>query len=365
MGYKERQKLYQDLRDIRGNHVIAYVTSLRPNIPVNMGRDVIDYIIKQIKQVPDEINEIDFLIISNGGDPIVALRVIGLLRERFEKINVLIPSVAYSAATVLSLGADKIVMHPYSHLGPVDPQITTKKQNPDGRDSYLRFSTEDISNYIDFFKEDASIKSEKYLTEIMKLLITDVSPIVIGLAKRSQKLSISLAEKLLSTHLKKPKEASRIANQLNSSYYHHGYTLSRDEAREIGLKIEDSNKKTEEILWKIWEDVSDEMKCEQPFDIVSEVMSDKVLNKKINSIPYIDIPSNTPEIIKEEIWKSVISNIQTTTANHVERNLNVAVIESEKIAFELIVYYNIIVWRDANFNLQFNVNQHTKGWEEK
>ena len=92
--------------------MIAYVTSIRPNLSCSMASDAVPFIINQINAIPSDKNEIDFLIISNGGDPITAQRIISILRERFEKIAVVVPYVALSAATVLSFGADEIVMHP-------------------------------------------------------------------------------------------------------------------------------------------------------------------------------------------------------------------------------------------------------------
>ncbi|MDR2943560.1 MAG: hypothetical protein LBU81_00460, partial [Methanosarcinales archaeon] len=76
-----------------------------------------------------------------------ALRIITILRERFEHISVVVPYVAFSAATILALGADEIIMHPYSNLGPVDPQLSIIKPNEYGQQAQLQFSSEDIRNY--------------------------------------------------------------------------------------------------------------------------------------------------------------------------------------------------------------------------
>ncbi len=124
MSYVTRKLLLQSISEKRNRPVITYVTSIRPNMSCNMAGDAIIPVIEQIELIPETAKEVDFLIISNGGDPITALRIMSLLRERFDRIAVLLPYVAYSAATILALGADEIVMHPYSNLGPVDPQLT-------------------------------------------------------------------------------------------------------------------------------------------------------------------------------------------------------------------------------------------------
>ena len=129
MSYTERKKLFEEFSAIRKHPMITYVTSIRPNLSVNMSSDSLPEIINIVNLIPEEVKAIDFMIISNGGDPITSLRIISILRERFEHITVIVPYVAYSAATILALGADDIMMHPFSNLGPVDPQLTIAKTN--------------------------------------------------------------------------------------------------------------------------------------------------------------------------------------------------------------------------------------------
>ena len=161
MSYQTRKTLFEQIENSRQRPLISYVTSIRPNLSGNMTGDSIDQIIAQIQKIPEDKKEIDFLIISNGGDPITALRIISILRERFNKISVLLPYVAYSAATILSLGADEIIMHPYSNLGPVDPQLTISRHADNGQASQLQFSSEDIRNYIRFLYKGIIIKHNK------------------------------------------------------------------------------------------------------------------------------------------------------------------------------------------------------------
>lgn len=82
-----------------------------------------------IQSILEEFKELDFIITSNGGNWIAVQRLISFLRERFNKITAMIPYVAYSAATILALGADEIIMHLFSNLGPVDPQLSFVKMD--------------------------------------------------------------------------------------------------------------------------------------------------------------------------------------------------------------------------------------------
>ena len=251
MGYEARKELYEQLEERRGHPVIAYVTSIRPGMSAQMAQDAIPYIIEQVDNVDRSIDVIDFLIVSNGGDPIVAQRIVSILRERFKHISVLVPYVAFSAATVLALGADEIVMHPYSNLGPVDPQLTVTRPNQQGQQSSIEFSTEDIRNYIDFVKNDFGITDQVSLTKALESLATEVGAIPMGSSKRSQQLSLSLSEKMLAAHMDDNGQAASIARALNSNFFHHGYAVSRAEAKEIGLQIEFPDAETEKLLWDI------------------------------------------------------------------------------------------------------------------
>ncbi len=56
--------------------------------------------------------------VTNSTETIVAY-----LRSKFENIEVIVPTFAMSAGTMISLAADKIIMGRQSQLGPIDPQM--------------------------------------------------------------------------------------------------------------------------------------------------------------------------------------------------------------------------------------------------
>lgn len=362
MGYTQRSQLFQQIEAIRERPLIAYVTSIRPGMSGQMAGDAIRPVIDQLELIPKDKNEIDFLIISNGGDPITAMRIIGLLRERFDSISVLLPYVAYSAATILSLGADEIVMHPYSNLGPVDPQITISHKNAEGRTENLQFGSEDIVNFIEFIKKDVGISDQQYLMSSVKPLIDEVGSLSIGNAKRGQRLSLSLSERMLSSHIGDPSKVSTIAKALNSSYYHHGYAVGRKEAEEIGLPITEPEAQLEKLLWEVWLDYESEMKCNTDFNVIKEILSDPNSASIVKSIPTIPIPANLPEPQKQAVYNQIVSRLAVSQQQALSIKLLVASIESvnKSTGFfnDIIIHY----WRDAGMNLKFNVTISGTGW---
>ena len=66
---------------------------------------------------------VDIFIVSNGGEVEATDRIVTMLRERFSTIRYIVPSNAYSAATLLSFSGDEILMGPQGTFGPIDPQM--------------------------------------------------------------------------------------------------------------------------------------------------------------------------------------------------------------------------------------------------
>ena len=77
----------------------------------------------------DESRGLDILIESPGGLGTVAESIADMLRLRFKSVRFVIPNMAKSAATILCLSGDEILMNEQSELGPIDPQIPQRMPN--------------------------------------------------------------------------------------------------------------------------------------------------------------------------------------------------------------------------------------------
>lgn len=73
----------------------------------------------------DVVGDIDLhlMLCSPGGDGEVAIRLARMAQAACDSFVVVVPEIAKSAATILTLGADEVIMGPTSDLGPIDPQI--------------------------------------------------------------------------------------------------------------------------------------------------------------------------------------------------------------------------------------------------
>jgi hypothetical protein len=73
--------------------------------------------------------QLAMILHSPGGDPTVVEKMVDVCRTHLsgnnKKFRIIVPNVAKSAATVMALGSDKILMGYCSELGPIDPQVQT------------------------------------------------------------------------------------------------------------------------------------------------------------------------------------------------------------------------------------------------
>ena len=362
MSYEQRLWIYKKIQEKRNRPLISYCTSLRPNASGQIAVDVISEFAKQISEVQRDQKEVDILIISYGGDPTVAWRIVSMLRERFDKIGILIPYAAYSAATLLALGADEILMHPFSNLGPVDPQLTYIKRGESGIEEKMQFGAEDLRHYLNFVKNDVGISDQEQLEKAFELVCRDVGSIPIGAAKRGSYLSLSMGEKLLSLHMNDQSKVKAISEALNKSFYHHGYPVGRKEAKEIGLPVVYPDEELEDLIWRIWRNVEDEMECNKPFEPLEIVLSDEKTAKIIGTVPQVQLPLNLPPQILQQTINNILKQIEVVQIEPIDYELLSALVESENCRSEYRIKGKISAIRLPNMNISVNVLKTEKGW---
>ncbi len=128
--YELRRACYQDIEAIRQRPLIVYAVQFPPPIappqvpvPISIDFEDIDGFVDLVESIDQEVNRIDVLIHSPGGSPEATERIVDLLRGRFQEVSFLVPHSAYSAATMLALSGEEIILLPSASLGPIDPQI--------------------------------------------------------------------------------------------------------------------------------------------------------------------------------------------------------------------------------------------------
>lgn len=361
MSYNERIEIYKRIEELRQRPLITYVTSLRPGAGGQMAADSIAEFTRQILAIPDS-NSVDVLIISNGGDPTVAWRISSMLRERFDTVGVLLPFTAYSAATLLALGANEIVMHPFSNLGPVDPQLTSSRPGEGQEPQVSQFGSEDLVHYLAFVKEDVGITDQKELQRSFEMLCQDVGAIPVGVAKRSAQLSMSLGRKLLNLHMDDPNEASSIAESLNKSFFHHGYPVGRSEAEKIGLPVIKPDPELEELLWNVWLSFEEEMECTQPFSPLEIVLSESNNADLLGPVSQVQLPANLPQQVMQQAYNNILQQINIVQITPADFELFHATVESKYCKSYFKTKGRISAVRQPDMNIALSIAEISKRW---
>ncbi len=177
---------------------------------------------------------IHLFIKSDGGSGQVSLRLVNLLRQYCRHLVALVPLECASAATMIALGCDRILMGPTAYLTAVDTSLNHALSPVDRDNERVSVSLDELNRVIRLWREQRGDQSENPYQSLFQ----HVHPLVIGAVDRAESLSIMLCRELLANHIADEATAERIAATLNSKYPSHSYPILLDEAVKIGLKAE-------------------------------------------------------------------------------------------------------------------------------
>jgi len=171
---------------------------------------------------------------SDGGSGQASLRMVNLLRQYTKHLTVLVPFECQSAATMLALGADRILMGPIAHLSAVDTSLTHDLSPIDRDNDRVSVSQDELQRVVGLWQRQTTTeKANPY-----DALFRHVHPLVIGAVDRASALSTKLCLEILSYHMSDLEKAQAISEVLNSGYPSHSYPITLREAQRIGLHTE-------------------------------------------------------------------------------------------------------------------------------
>lgn len=319
----ETQKIIKKIEELRGSKVVTYITSDRQG-PVNarVAMDIIPIISSQLRKI-GKTEKIDLILYSAGGDTMVPWRLVSMIREYCEHFSVIIPYKAHSAATMISLGADEIVMSDMSELSPIDPSTSNffnpvDPQNPQNR---IQISVEEVMSYFDLAKNKFGIKSDEELTKIFNKFVEStpsIHPLALGNVNRTHNLIKVLAKRLLKSHKEslKEDEIEKVIEFLTEKLYSHKYYIGRKEAREdLGIKsVVFADKELSDLMTDIYEEYNSVMNFTKIWNPEAEFSTGAM---KQYSIAYVESAelSNRFEINMQ--FNKIQQNVQQQTPNGV------------------------------------------------
>ncbi len=177
---------------------------------------------------------LDVVLHSPGGKPEAAESIVAILRNKFNPIRFIIPNIAKSAATMLALSGDEILMDPNAELGPIDPQFVV----PKGDGSTVVCPAQAIKDQFEL-ATDLLSKNPKNLPVWIPIL-QQYGPSLLKEADNAMALSQELVIKWLVTYMFAGDPEARGKAEKAAKYFS-DHNLFKTHSRRVGLKEIKSN----------------------------------------------------------------------------------------------------------------------------
>mgnify|MGYP001068745824 CR=1 FL=1 len=210
---------------------------------------------------PKDKTEIFALLHSNGGSASSTYKIANMIRSKCADLTIIVPQSAKSAATLMTLMADRIVMGQESELGPLDLPIEHPLQEGiflsalDGVNclEYLSSVAANMS-----FKLGLKIRQEVRLSRrdsieiatrfsrgFMEPIVSQLEPMVINMCYRSLHIAERYGKAILREGMFRnaddaEKKSESVIHKLVWEYPEHGFAICSREAKELGLNIVDA-----------------------------------------------------------------------------------------------------------------------------
>jgi hypothetical protein len=262
---ERRRGLIQRVEKATGRRMIIYAADPRkggiPGADVAMLPTDHTPLVDILDTIPRG-SSVDMLVESPGGLASVAEYISRILRERFDGVRFFVPHMAMSAATILVMSGDEILMDDRSSLGPIDPQIQRPNAIPYPAQSYL--------DYLDQVAEEEAKTGRLSLATLA--ILSRVTPADIQIALDATEEARLLVRSWLRNHMWRSlkdgngnpvplaeveRKAKDVAESLAShkKWLNHGKMLSRSDLLQVDpdLRIVDYSKlPNASDLWEIW-----------------------------------------------------------------------------------------------------------------
>lgn len=236
-----RRKYLRQLNELTGRGVILYATAWFESRPISPSRLQIGLpdmqgLMEAVSNIRER--ELDIILHSSGGSAEAAESMVEYIRERFDHVRVFVPIAAMSAATMIALSANELVMGQHSQLGPIDPQFIIS--TPEGERSAP------AKAILKQFEQAKSECTNPANVAAWIPILRTYGPGLLTQCEQSQKLASDMVAGWMQRYMfsgeeDAPKKSTEIAEWFADydSFRSHGRRIGRAQARERGVKVMD------------------------------------------------------------------------------------------------------------------------------
>ena len=310
---KERLDNYKKIEESRKSKLLVYITGDRPGMETQINNDILEFFVDHLDKL-GKPKKISLLLYTRGGNTLTAWSLTNLIRQFCDEFEVIIPSKAHSSGTLISLGANTIMMTKQATLGPIDPSLNSPLNpqdptQPNNTFAKIPVSVESIKGFFGLAQQDLKVKSQSDLSQLLNSLSDKVHPLVLGDVYRSRTQIRMLASKLLSKQMKDKKKIEKITSFLCGDSGSHDYTIYRREAHEeLGLNIEKPDDNFYKIIKETFDDIKKELELLTPFDAGVIIGASPSLNYSARRALIESIDGGTDVFLSEG---TLVKHVQT------------------------------------------------------
>jgi hypothetical protein len=211
-----------------------------------------------VLEAEDPSKPIDLIVLSPGGNGEAGYRIGHTFQQWAKKkgteFRVIIPLYAMSAATILALGANRLVMGLQSEIGPIDPQIPKYDR---ARQQLRYIPALSILDGLKLISEhiDKTTNISKFFEEIFRR--ESITLDEIGELERWRESGKQMGQTLLSGGMINDNKAARKTVETLTDYYkNYGYPIDAYEAASSQLNL--SVEHAAPNIWNVVKEIRDE-----------------------------------------------------------------------------------------------------------
>ncbi|MGD2126128.1 MAG: hypothetical protein PVG99_08620 [Desulfobacteraceae bacterium] len=270
MSKEKRLELIEWIQEKRNSYVITYILSDRPNVEGNISPDAVREMYNLLCELKpfDKKKELDLFICARRGDNAVPWQIAGMIRELFSRFNVIVPYKAHSAATMIALGADKIIMGERGELSPIDIAVTYPQNARElGLAEGVHVNMEDVTALISLLESIGKIREKQRIDAFLRTA-EKFPPLFLGSMNKAVEQAKTDCLKLLKSRKRRfgPRANKKIIRKLFSDFSSPHRCISRSEAiKELGLKQVKQDEELEPVFWELFTLYEGSLRTNEPF----------------------------------------------------------------------------------------------------
>ena len=239
-----RKRLIRSIEERTGAVLLCHVSNGPPIVP-----DDAFHLGRLLEGIEPGVS-IGLLLNSLGGNMDAAEKLIHLLRETISPVSegrpgsleVIVPEAAKSAATLMALGANRILMSDSSELGPIDPQWPVREQG-----EWAWYSAFD---YIGAYETVARLVRDDPANQAFRAAFARINLVQVEAMRQATRRTRQIAERFLTRLGINPTRAPDALLD-RQRFPSHGQRIGWRDARDIGMdQVEYMDPRTP--LWRMY-----------------------------------------------------------------------------------------------------------------